>query len=671
MIIRSIRLCNFKVFAGEQSISPVCRKANSEESVTLVGGLNGYGKTSLLEAVLLALYGNRSPKARQHSQSYSGYLEGLTNRSSRTGADSWVELEVEVPANGRPAVLRIRRSWHLVNTRTVDSLTVWNNGVEDRPLADSWDAYAESLVPVGIASLFFFDGEKIGAIAESEETPDSVRQAIRSVLGLDVVDRLIADLSVLIRRNHERLRESEARREISSLQAERQRLGGEIGDSELKLHSTEQEIDEVAQRAAELEEMYFSSGGSLIQSRESLLAQRDDARQKLADARAELIALALGPLPLLVVEGKLASIHGRALEDERLTRARQSLPFLEEMAAGVLEALSTLASDTEDFTDLRQYLDSKTSQVRKLAAMKPVFELGAAGVAQLADLVGRGFLEIRGRAAAMVRQCAQLQQDIDLVEQRLVIDVDRQRLSAVLEELAQTRSSLQALEKSQQQAKRDIQSLRFKAEQLEQKIGSAGARLSDSEKAERVIRCAGRAQESLRQFHSQMTRSKIEELSESISNAFSALLHKCTLVARVLLNPDSLMIAVVDEHGSEVAKSRLSSGERQMLAVAILWGLERSSGRQIPVIIDSPLGRLDSAHRMSVVSKYMPNASSQVIVLSTDTEVVGPYLQALDGHVGARYLLQFEEPEHSTSIVSGYFKAAEVETLDEQTSPAL
>ncbi len=84
---------------------------------------------------------------------------------------------------------------------------------------------------------------------------------------------------------------------------------------------------------------------------------------------------------------------------------------------------------------------------------------------------------------------------------------------------------------------------------------------------------------------------------------------------------------------------------------------QRASGRTLPVIIDTPMGRLDSSHRRTFVTEYLPNASHQVIVLSTDTEITGPHLDSLNGQVGRRYQLAFDEERQGTRIVEGYFAA--------------
>ena len=92
-----------------------------------------------------------------------------------------------------------------------------------------------------------------------------------------------------------------------------------------------------------------------------------------------------------------------------------------------------------------------------------------------------------------------------------------------------------------------------------------------------------------------------------------------------------------------------------MLAIAIIWGLARSSGYRLPVIIDTPMARLDSAHRKSFVERYLPSAGSQVLVLSTNEEISGRYLEEAAPHVGNAYTISYDEKEKCSSIVPGYF----------------
>ena len=93
-------------------------------------------------------------------------------------------------------------------------------------------------------------------------------------------------------------------------------------------------------------------------------------------------------------------------------------------------------------------------------------------------------------------------------------------------------------------------------------------------------------------------------------------------------------------------KERLSAGEKQLMVVSLLWALAICSRRKLPVIIDTPLSRLDSKHRMALLQTYVPNASDQTNVLSTDSEIYGKYYKAIKENVGNEYTLDYDDEKN-------------------------
>src|SRR5438034_10409639 len=87
----------------------------------------------------------------------------------------------------------------------------------------------------------------------------------------------------------------------------------------------------------------------------------------------------------------------------------------------------------------------------------------------------------------------------------------------------------------------------------------------------------------------------------------------------------------------------------------MLWGLARASARPLPAVIDTPMARLDAAHRQHLVERYFPNASHQVIVLSTDTEVDRRYYEMLQPAIARAYHLRYDERSWPTGPAGGYF----------------
>src|SRR5207244_6885097 len=106
--------------------------------------------------------------------------------------------------------------------------------------------------------------------------------------------------------------------------------------------------------------------------------------------------------------------------------------------------------------------------------------------------------------------------------------------------------------------------------------------------------------------------------------------------------------------GHALSRQRLSKGEKQIFAISMLWGLARASARPLPTVIDTPMARLDATHRQHLVERYFPNASHQVVVLSTDTEVDRHYYQLLQPAIARAYHLDYDERTKVTKGVEGY-----------------
>ena len=107
---------------------------------------------------------------------------------------------------------------------------------------------------------------------------------------------------------------------------------------------------------------------------------------------------------------------------------------------------------------------------------------------------------------------------------------------------------------------------------------------------------------------------KVIRLADTITDCYKRLANKKNLIHRIDMNAETLEITYLDEKNGIVPKTSLSAGEKQLMVISILWALAICSKKKLPVIIDTPLSRLDSAHRTSLITTYFPNASDQTIV---------------------------------------------------------
>ena len=187
MIIRRLRLYNFGVYAGDNEFL-----FTNNKPIVLIGGMNGRGKTTFLEAVLLALYGSNSVAyTESKKRSYAQYLKSFVNKNAEDKT-CIVELEFEIN-NGLKENYIVKRAWNSIDKKTNESIFVYKDGVANEFLTQNWPMFVENILPSALSSFFFFDGEKIAEMAV-DSSNNQLKNAIRSMLGITVLDVLENDI---------------------------------------------------------------------------------------------------------------------------------------------------------------------------------------------------------------------------------------------------------------------------------------------------------------------------------------------------------------------------------------------------------------------------------------------------------------------------------------------
>jgi DNA sulfur modification protein DndD len=152
-----------------------------------------------------------------------------------------------------------------------------------------------------------------------------------------------------------------------------------------------------------------------------------------------------------------------------------------------------------------------------------------------------------------------------------------------------------------------------------------------------------------------MRRNKIEYLQNKTFEMFKKLSNKSDTIQELKIDKETYEIFIYGKDETEIKKSSLSAGEKEVFSISLLWGLAQTSQLKLPIIIDTPLSRLDSVHRENIVKYYFPNAAEQVIILSTDTEVDKKYYQELGNYVIDSKSLKYDRVNDYTYLDSGYF----------------
>lgn len=155
------------------------------------------------------------------------------------------------------------------------------------------------------------------------------------------------------------------------------------------------------------------------------------------------------------------------------------------------------------------------------------------------------------------------------------------------------------------------------------------------------------------EYLDQLVIKKAKEVEVYMVDYFKKLSKKGNQVQDYFVNPNTFEVQFMDKYGEVMPKRRLSAGEKLIYAVSLVWSLASASKKILPIVIDTPLGRLDRVHKSNMLTKYFPYASKQVIILSTDSEVYGEWKELIKPYIAKEYIILDNGIE--SKIVPGYF----------------
>ncbi len=654
MLLEKIELFNYGIFKGNHTID--FPKYIDNRTITLIGGLNGRGKTTLLEAIFLVLYGRRSLKFLQDERtSYSDYLRNHMNKGAQEKQAS-ITLTIVLDENKSDHIM-IKRSWSNDNDNISDSLIAYKNGAKDSYLSENWDYFIEELLPLNISRFFFFDNEKISQIAD-DDSFENVKDSIKALLGLTTVDNLIGDIKKVIKQvttTNKAIIQSEAYKEIVDTQQEIDQCEKDISKSVTVIGKLNREIGQARKQYADLENDFWNYGGDLRLKRDELETEKKQYSELLSMKVAEIEeSVKRSFIPLLLCKPLLDRTFNQVQHDIRTQSAIYSSNIIEQLKdllpdsvheerkqKVILEFLSKAQKEL-----IQSYTDKGLTELTPLA--QNTFSTAISQAPQLLEDISNTIISIDAIYAKLVQLETRLSFESDSNDAKVIWE----KIHLLTQDITRLDTKLHFEGERQQTLLNHLEMLQ---KRLNKHLLTGKTEEKNQEQAVRKLKYSSMTLEVMDAFKIRLQKKRIKELEQQIYECFSFMTQKESMLQQIEINSSTLDITLIDYRGGELLKNQLSAGEKQIFAVSILWGLAKCSGYQMPVIVDTPLGRLDSNHRTNFVKRYLPHASSQVVVLSTDEEINDKYYKMVEPYVNGVFLLDYDEKDSSTSIQTGYF----------------
>lgn len=701
MRIRDITLTNYRLYKGKNKIS--FQPDAEGKNIYLISGENGFGKTTFLHSLLWCLYGRLMAEIdetlRKEIANYGGYSTFLVRNLNNT-AREYVEQV------GQDTLARIKRNGYTNEDEDIRSNSLYSVAINFTDISipsipcrsltviRSYDFIkgAESIEVLidkkqnelaqsigndvfindfilnkDIARFFFFDSERIVALADSNTAEDRRRlaSAYNEVLGVKKYDDLKRNLEALRLKFRKRTSDIASRNKLTTLLEQQTKLEQDAIANHEKQDIIEADLITLKLRDAELQEKLLREGQGMTMeefNKQKLLLEK--SRHIDAEIKAKLKDFTEFA-PFAIVGSLLNTTLEEVTKDYNLGKAAQNIAnqnnLLDEIYDRLLNEIWKVAGangakiQTAVKTVLDEYHEEEQIHEPLLSVSREEYNEFQSIYSSLTSTYRIEFEHLANDYKKNRQTISRVQQKLSSMQANEHDEIIKQiRISKdeVEQQIKTAEENLRNLYAEQGVIEKDLAICKKQISELSKKVSVDD---SDSKKDALAEQLSSELDTFLRNLKSEK-KSSLERRLKSILNS---LMHKEDFIGSVRVNviEDGLDIDLYTPAGTKIRKDTLSKGEQQLYATSLLKALVDESGIEFPVFIDSPLQKFDKSHSSKIITEFYPTISKQVVLFPLlHKELTESEMVIMKPLVKTAYLIK-NDVEHS------YFKAVDVDKI--------
>lgn len=686
MRIKSITLTNYRLYNGANS---VFFNEKDGQNIYLISGENGFGKTTFLHSLLWCLYGRLMTdidevvrKEIANKGGYNAFLKSNLNIISRQNVeglpqtvlgkikkvgysfenekiktDSVYSVSIDFTDVFIPSIpcdsLRITRSYDFIQDK--ESVEIYIDGKLNELSKEigSEVFINDFILNKDIARFFFFDSEKIVALAETNtlEEKRKLNSAYNEVLGVKKYEDLKRNLENLRLRFRRKSDDIVGRNKLIALIDQQDALKDSINQMEENLRELDQLLTSLnAENESRQVELLREGNNITIEELRRQEAIVKTTKEKDADYKAKL-KLFLEYAPFAIAGGLLAKTKEQVEHDYQASLAKNNVlnqnALLMQISRDLNEAIDKFEGGSLWAAQFKQSIDgilskyvgvessdeqllslSESEYKEFVAVYTNVTTTYKAEFAHLADDYKKN-KQILERAS---RRIANMQSN----ESDSVIKNIRAKKNEVEKQIADVDAQVRKLVEDKAFASRDLASIAKQITELSKTVSLDDSDVKKDALAESLIA-------ELDSFLAALKQEKKASLERRIKAAMNALMHKENFIGsvRVHISDEAMDIDLLSPPGDIIRKDSLSKGEQQLYATSLLKALVDESGLSFPVFIDSPLQKFDKSHSNKIITEFYPTISKQVVLFPLlHKELTESELEIMRPLVNATYLIK-------------------------------
>ena len=653
MIFENLLFNNFGVYNGRQSFN---LSTDKKKPIILIGAMNGSGKTTFLQAVDFVLYGKFSNIFQSQKLSYENFLKKNINKDNyEEGAQ--IELSFFRKYKGKNQKFKLSRNWKPNGSKIKEEFFVFIDDEFDEDITKDWDNFVDQILPSRVASLFFFDGEKIEQLADLDKSKEVLKKAINSLLGLEIVEQLNIDVDEFQKRSLIQLKTDEEKEKIDKLNKEIDSLEQGIKKVDENIIQTEDKLTNIKYEVEQIDISLSQKGFLYYEKKNEYEKEVKEINIKQDLIKTDLVKLAGGDAPLMLIKNELEEILEQSKYLSQIQNKSEYQKNTNDLLVNISDFVIKNSDDSKFIKKFENFIESK--KITKDQNNDNEYLLENLNYQDLNLLINQNLIlsekEINKNTKALKKLDEEFEKISQLINKIPADDeikplIEKQK-KLKTEEL-NLKTKLNVLNAQRGEINGPMVKLKIQMRQEYDKKSNQDLINLDKK---RFVDYSVKVKDVLSSFHVKALDYHIKKLEKLILESFNNLLRKKNYIKSIKINTSSFELQIFEKKNIEIDTDKLSAGERQLLAVAILWGLAKASNSAAPTIIDTPLGRLDSEHRLNLVEQYFPTASKQVILLSTDEEINKKYHKYIKPYLTRSYKVEYDQSINGSKSQEGYF----------------
>lgn len=667
MLLKKLIFNNYKTFYGNQEIDlniPLGAQ-EKEQNIILVGGLNGAGKTTILKAILYVLFGERGMTKEEHQRLFSNVINN--NFFNEGGRQSSVSLIIETDAG---------EEWHLKARWYFDKNSKMLNH-EERELIISrpgvrakrhvqiqnievYNKYIDRIIPYHAAPFFIFDGEEIKDIILRQNSDEMVT-AIHKITGMEAYNQLIDDLEDLATTLQRKMVNSVDNKKLKNLQNQNSELEEKIRETQIRLDKHIAKYKELEDQLAKIKQQRNEKISRNSSSREVLVKNQSRIEMELKLTRDDFQKTYNEDILSIILKDKLIVLKKQLNTEKEIRRNRlieqTALRPYQEFINQLLNKKFNppLTKDQlEQITEFGKEIWRKQNNINNNEKLENAEEIHDLSIKEQQFLLtykikeDNSIIELINKIQKLENEMALIEDKIRNAPEAVDINEENDKIDELMKETGALTLRIQTYNRKLLRLKNERTDIQNQLTRLASKNTNIDELATEHELLQQTIKA-------MSLYIEETTKMKASFIQGEFSNILSKLFRKQDEFGKIEFDIDSYTVRLYNDKMQEISIQDRSAGEMQMISSSLIWALTKVSDLSLPIVVDTPLGRLDSHHRNHLIKHYYKHISNQVIILSTDTEITDEYIKLMSANSYKQYLLDYDEEKKYTVIRDGYF----------------